>query len=107
MHSIADIDWKKPSVEGAAWFAQVRGVNVGYVSPTAFDDGRWLSVVMPRADKELHCYAGSAAQAFYFAERYLACHMPNVEDLAKARKALQNGNAPPLPRKPKGLEDRS
>ena len=107
MHIIADIEWIKPSVVGAAWFAQVRGVNVGYVSRTAFEDGRWLSVVMPRAGKELRCYAGSAAQACYFAERYLACHMPDVEALAKARKAQQTASGPPLPRKPKGLEDRS
>ena len=30
-----------------------------------------------------------------------------VEALAKARKAQQNASGPPLPRKPKGLEDRS
>jgi len=105
MHSILAIDWKKPSVEGAAWFAQVGGVNVGYVTQTAFEDGRWKSAVMPWVDRELDCYAGSEAQARYFVERYLSHHMPDVQALAAARKAWRGEG--PLPRKPKGLEDRS
>ncbi len=72
MHSIAAINWKKPSCEVAAYFAEVNGVNVAYVCETAFEDGRWKPVVTPRADRELHYYAGSQAQAMYFAERYLA-----------------------------------
>lgn len=87
MHSIADITWKPPAIPGAAWFAQVDGVNVGYVSQTVFAYGRWNAVVMPKADKELHCYAGSEAQAIYFVERYLSHHMPDVQALAAARKA--------------------
>jgi hypothetical protein len=105
MHSILAIDWKKPSVEGAAWFAQVEGVDVGYVSQTAFEDARWNSVVIRGVESELRCYAGSEAQAMYFVERYLSHHMPDVKALAAARKAWREGGS--LPRKPKGLEDRS
>ena len=105
MHSILAIEWKKPSCEGAAWFAEVEGVNVAYVSQTAFPDRRWLSVVTPRADRELRAYAANQAQAMYFAERYLSYNMPDLKALAAARKAWRESGA--LPRKPKGLEDRS
>lgn len=105
MRTVPDIEWKKPSVEGAAWFAQVAGVNVGYVNQTAFDDGRWKSTVTPGADRELYCYAGSEEQARRFVERYLRHHMPDVKALAAARKAWRDSG--PLPRKPKGLDDRS
>jgi hypothetical protein len=105
MHSIADIDWREPTVAGAAWFAQVKGVDVGYVTRTAFPDGRWRAVVVPWADRDLSCYAASEDQARYFVERYLSHHMPDIEALAAARKAWRDSG--PLPRKPKGIDDRS
>jgi len=107
MHSIADIDWRAPTVAGAAWFAQVKGVEVGYVTKTVFPYGRWRAAVMPWVGRELSCYAASEDQARYFVERYLSHHMPDVAALAEARKAAKDDQFPPLPRKPKGLDDRS
>jgi len=107
MHSIADIEWKPPAVEGAAWFAQVNGVSVGYVTQTARADGWWRAVVTPRVDRELSCYVATEDKAIHFVERYLSCHMPDVRELDRRRRKLRESGGALPPRKPKGSDDRS
>jgi len=107
MHSIADIEWKPPSVEGAAWFALVDGVSVAYITKTAHADGRWRAAVTPGPSRELHCYTRAEDKAMYFVERYLSCHMPDVRELDRQRRALRASGGALPPRKPKGAEDRS
>jgi len=107
MHSIANIEWKPPAVQCAAWFAHVDGISVGYVTQTAHADGRWRAVVTPDVGRELDCYTATEDKAIYFVERYLSCHMPDVrEPDRRRRKVRETGGALP-PRKPKGAEDRS
>ena len=107
MHSIADIEWKPPAVEGAAWFAHVDGVSAGYVTQTPHADGRWRAVVTPEVDRELRCYTATEGKAIYLIERYLSCHMPDVRELDRRRRKMRETSGALPPRKPKGSDDRS
>jgi len=81
------IHWTKPTVPGAPSFAEIDGALVGYVTETAFEDGRWLAQVLPRGNSEpgYYCYAGSEARARYFVESWLKYHAPDTTEWTQRR----------------------
>ena len=65
--------WKPPSVEGAAQFAYWGESLFGYVTQTAFRDGRWRISIFPDGkDNEaaVGAYVRTEAQAKKFVERW-------------------------------------
>ena len=74
------IIWTKPTIPGAASFAEIDGGIVGLVSETAFADGRWIAKAFPRGPKEdgYYCYAGTEARAREFVENWLKYHAPDT-----------------------------
>lgn len=100
------IHWTKPTIEGAPSFAEIDRVVVGYVTKTAFEDGRWMANVLPdgEAAPGYYCYAGTEARAKSFVENWLKYHAPNTTGWRKVGEPWRDALPP---RKPKGSDDRS
>ncbi len=65
--------WKPPSVPGAAIFAVWDGTTFGYVTETAFADGRWrVSIFLRGTDdrQSIGAYVRSEAQGKKYVEAW-------------------------------------
>lgn len=85
--------WTTPTIPGAPSFAEIDGVIVGYVTETAFEDGRWSANVSrsERWQDELRCYARDEARAKRFVESWLTCHAPDTSCWAIRTKMKPKG----------------
>jgi hypothetical protein len=93
------ITWNKSDY--GPWWGYVNGKLFAAVGETAIE-GKWLAQVFKNGSTfdAMYCYTASKERGMYFAERWGRCHHRSVKGRVKEP-------MPPLPRKPKGLEDRS
>jgi hypothetical protein len=101
------ITWTRPAVQGAPTFAEIDRAIVGFVTTTAFPDGRWRAEVLPHGPgvEGLTGYAGTEARAKSFVEAWLKHHAPDTTGWRKIGDPTRRDRLPP--RKPKGSDDRS
>ncbi len=93
------ITWKRNDY--GPWWGYVNGLLFAAVGETAMP-GKWLTQVFKNGTTfdSMYCYTASKERGMYYAERWGRCHYKSV-------RGKQKETLPPLPRKPKGIEDRS
>lgn len=101
---MSSLAWIKPSVPGAATFAQWNGANMALVRE--MPDGTWRVSVFPDGDTAHDVDARVATESFArkMVERWVAVNQGRIT--ARARDPSFKGAAF-LPRKPDGTDDRS
>lgn len=103
--------WKPPSIPGAAQFAYWGESLFGFVTQTAFRDGRWRVRIFPHGkddERSFGAYVRTEAQGKKYVERWAQVNHARIAP-AKGRQVMphEGAGSATKPRKPKGSDDRS